>query len=88
MEFTEISYELPAHWASALINGDRTGLDDKEERDLDRFLRGEELADWDVTIHEELCEPYFEPHHDARVYGVLACDCLGFVFFKPERIQS
>jgi hypothetical protein len=26
------TYWLPAHWASALINGDTTGLDDADEK--------------------------------------------------------
>ena len=31
------SVELPAHWASALINDDRSGLSDKEEDELDDY---------------------------------------------------
>lgn len=29
---------MPAHWASALINADRTGLTDEEEAELDAYL--------------------------------------------------
>jgi len=30
--------ELPAHWTSALINGDRSGLSDGEEAELDAYI--------------------------------------------------
>lgn len=30
--------DLPAHWASALINGDRSGLTSSEETELNNFL--------------------------------------------------
>ena len=30
-------YRAPSHWASALVNGDRSGLTDAEERDLDAW---------------------------------------------------
>ena len=30
--------QLPAHWASALVNDDRSGLSDAEEDDLDAYL--------------------------------------------------
>lgn len=30
--------KLPAHWASALINGDRSGMTDEEEAELDEYL--------------------------------------------------
>lgn len=32
------TFTAPAHWASALINGDRTGLDDDDEQALDDYL--------------------------------------------------
>lgn len=30
--------ELPAHWASTLVNGDKSGLTGSEETELDNFL--------------------------------------------------
>ena len=30
--------DLPAHWASALINGDKSGLTTSEETELNNFL--------------------------------------------------
>lgn len=33
------TFDLPSHWAPALINGDYTGYDDSEEREIRNFLR-------------------------------------------------
>jgi hypothetical protein len=32
------TFTAPAHWASALINGDRTGLSEDDEQALDDYL--------------------------------------------------
>lgn len=32
------TFTAPAHWASALINGDRTGLSEDAEQELDDYL--------------------------------------------------
>lgn len=74
-----ITYTLPAHWASALINADFTGLDEADADQLDALHSGEQLG------HCLSCsdEPFFCTYHDARSYGVLACDCLEFTFPQP-----
>ena len=33
------TFDLPSHWAGALINGDYSGLDNSDERELRSFLR-------------------------------------------------
>lgn len=65
---------LPAHWASALINSDESGMTDEEST---------ELAEW-VADRPELGEclscsdyPEFMTRNDA---GTLADDCLEFTF--------
>ena len=70
------TYKLPAHWASALINGDYTGLEERDEEQLTRVIAGEDLPD-PIGVSDE---PEFLKYHDARPYGVLACDCLTFTF--------
>jgi hypothetical protein len=72
------TYKLPAHWASALINGDFTGLEEQDEEQLMRVIAGEGLPD-PIDCSDE---PEFMKYHDAQPYGVLACDCLTFTF--PE----
>ena len=70
------TYKLPAQWASALINGDWSGLEEREEEQLTRVIAGEGLPDpFDVSD-----EPEFLKYHDAQPYGVLACDCLTYTF--------
>lgn len=70
------TYWLPAHWASALVNGDFTGLEEDDEEQLMRVIAGEDLPD-PVSVSES---PEFRKYHDAQPYGVLACDCLEYTF--------
>jgi hypothetical protein len=70
------TYWLPAHWASALVNGDTTGLDDADENMLDWVMTAEGLPA-PIACGEE---PEFRKYHDAQPYGVLACDCLEYTF--------
>jgi hypothetical protein len=72
-----ITYILPAHWASALINGDESGFTDEESEALEAWLTYENAGScFDVSF-----VPFFSSTHDARFY-VLACDCLEFTFAK------
>lgn len=73
-------YELPAYWASVLINGDESGLDDDEMKALNRFLR------YMMTVHQR-CEcvdveedSWFSTYHDATRFGVLPCDVALYTF--------
>ncbi len=70
------TYWLPAHWASALVNGDTTGLDDADENMLDWVMTAEDLSA-PIACGEEVS---FLKYHDAQPYGVLACDCLEYTF--------
>jgi hypothetical protein len=77
------TYTLPAHWASALFNGDLTGLDDADEESLMRLIAGEGLPDPIGIVGDDPehgPEASFVTYHDARPYGVLACDCLEYIF--------
>ena len=38
MKFAHYEFNISGHYASAIINGDYSGLDDKEERELNAFL--------------------------------------------------
>ena len=75
-----VTYTLPAFWASALINGDFSGLEDDDERLLNEWFE----------YHPELggcldCtdETEFRWHHDATP-EVLSCECLVFTFPVTE----
>lgn len=76
-------YTLPAHWASALFNGDFSGLDEDDEEALMNVIAGEDLPD-PLYIKGDDAEygpqAHFTRYHDAEPYGVLACDCYDYVF--------
>ena len=74
---------LPAHWASALINDDATGLSDDEHDRLNEWLKDYRPgACLDCTT-----EPEFRHSHDADGYE-LAGDCLTFTFTNYEEATS
>ena len=74
------NFELPAFWASALVNGDTSGLTDTDEQALNaftEFMIAEYGSCWALDCSEE---PSFMRWHDAARFGVLACDVLTFSF--------
>lgn len=80
------TFELPTFWASALINGDTSGLSDEDEKALDAF------TDWMVKEYGS-CHcldvqgdgDNFRWRHDATSFGVLACNVADFVFDVEKR---
>ena len=81
------SFELPAHWASALINADVTGLDPRDQWQLDQF------TNWMIkkygSCHAVDCseESNFKRWHEAARFGALACDVLEFTFDVTKRAE-
>ncbi len=76
------TWDLPAHWASALINGDESGLDADDIAALEAFTADmvEEFGQCSaVDCGGEHYED-FRRYHDASSYGVLACNVLPFTF--------
>ncbi|WP_291599162.1 hypothetical protein [Bacteroides sp.] len=67
------TYKLPTHWASALINGDYSGLEDVEEKEINDFLEKVKGCAIDVDV-ESIS---FERFNDA---GTLACECYNYQF--------
>ena len=76
---------LPDFWASALINGDYSGLTQQEESELKRFIEywQDDLIIISANIESDE-NAYFESHfmkyHDATNLGVLACNCCEYTF--------
>ena len=62
---------LPAHWASALINGDYSGCTDSEEKEINSFLA--DNLQYDGCLD---CSEYSE----LRQYNGLLTDCLEYTF--------
>ncbi len=64
-----VTGDAPAYWASALINGDWSGLDEAEKGQAIAFVTW--LGAWPVS-----CDPAgFKRVHDATQFGALAADC-------------
>lgn len=66
-----ISVKLPAHWASALVNGDYSGLSDVEEKEIREFLA--------ENPHLGHCLDCGDSPELARYEGLL-CDVLTYTF--------
>ena len=78
-KFEEETLWLPAHWASALINGDYTGLDDSEEEELNDWLEANPEYGNPTSCSDY---PEFKNKHDASDFA-LPADCLEFTYLKP-----
>lgn len=68
-------YILPAHWGSALINGDFSGLSPYDEKMLLLFLYVNCPGD---AVSCEECG--FRKRHDASALNVGGADCAEFTF--------
>lgn len=79
------NYALPAHWASALINGDESGLEPEDCEALEAFT-ADMVAEYGQCLAIDVSEdPSFTAYHDAKPYGVLACETLTFTFDTTRR---
>ena len=76
--------DVPSHWLSALVNGDESGLSDKESAQLAAFCDGELSDGWSISSYEE--ESSFMKYHDARLYGVLACDAVTVLAMRRKPV--
>jgi len=76
-------YVIPSHWICALVNDDFTGVGDTEEEIIRQFLL--DLGSRYLFVSPEDTDSYFTRCHDARDYGILACDCMAVqIAFSPE----
>lgn len=74
-------FDLPQSWASALIGGDVSGMSDEDEAALNAFTDSmvkEHGQCWAVDVSEDGDD--FRTYHDARRFGVLACNVATFTF--------
>ena len=79
-----ITYTLPEHWASYLINGDSSSFSLYDDGDEELALIDRVISDIDcgtpVSCSEE---SFFLTYHDVHLYGVKASDCLEYKFLRP-----
>ena len=74
-----IIYALPMYWASYLINGDASGLEDDEIEAVDSFLRREESL-----LIVDVGQSYFSHRNDATRLGGDVCDYVAHVKQSPD----
>jgi hypothetical protein len=89
MIFNSIEYTVPAHWLSAIINGDETSFDyydnPEDYKAYNEFCE-HEVRDATVEVVGE--ESYFARFHDATGYGVLPCNVVDCIFHYPLAVQQ
>jgi hypothetical protein len=71
-----VEYTAPSAWASYLINGDASGLEDSEIKEADSFVESVGLG---APIDAQ--DAGFLTHPD---YGTFAGDCQTYSFFKNK----
>ena len=77
-------YDLPAYWASYLINGDATSFSlnddggDAEIAVIDEFMN--DIGEGAIVTCSE--EPFFSKYHDAQPFGIKAKEFLATVIQK------
>ena len=78
MELRELL--LPNFWATALAYGDLSGL---EDQDIEKVIEWEnDHKGWYcITTNDDSS---FCKYHDAKHYGILACECSTFTFMVVE----
>lgn len=72
-----VTLTAPSHWASYLINGDASGLEDCDINECDRWLRSEFGRDGLTPV--DAIEVGFMRWHDAA-HSTLAADCSEYTF--------
>lgn len=88
MKFYKLN--LPNFFGSALVNGDYSGLEEEDIKALDDLIdywsNDLDFSVIDVPSDENAyIESHFMTYHDARNFGVLACDCWEYqILIKPE----
>jgi len=77
MKFDYYQYEISAHFASAIINGDYSGLTDKEIKELDLFMDNLPVKNGHFDLVD--CEGFFSNCEVCELYS----ECFNFRLFYP-----
>ena len=81
---------LPDFWGNPLVNGDYSGLEEEDIKSLNDFIDywSNDLDFSYVNVPSDenaYIESHFMIYHDAKNFGVLACDCWKYqILIKPK----
>lgn len=82
-KFEAKTFSVPEYWLPALVNGDESGLDDRDCKQLQAFCKDELSGGWHVTSYSD--EGEFLSDHDAIGYGVLACQSVDVLAMRAKQ---
>lgn len=74
-----LEYKLPAYWACYIFNGDASGLEDRDQEEIDSFI------ECHSNLHFVDCgESYFSHTNDANSLAGDVCNYTAHVLVKAE----
>jgi hypothetical protein len=79
MKFDYYQYEINAHFASAIINGDYSGLIDSDIKELNLFMRNLPVDSGNFDIVDYDGETFFSRCEISGLYS----ECLNFRVYFP-----
>lgn len=80
---------LPAHWASAIVNGDESGMDDADSKAFTAWITWfQRECGTIITCSVFSDEPQFVKYHGATRQGVLAAMCHQYAFTTDTSVEA
>ena len=80
MTMETITLELPDHWATALFYDDTSGFEHEDEMQFQEFCQWA-LKNYGTSEPVDMEEEgHFMTYHDAKQFGVLACNVHRYTF--------
>ena len=77
-----ITLELPDFWATALFNDDTSGFEYEDEKPFQDFCEWM-LKNYGTSEPVDMKEEgHFATYHDAKRFGVLACNVHEYTFYE------
>ena len=86
MEIETDTIEAPSFWASYLINGDSSGMEDREIDDADALQDELSREGWYITCPEG--EAFFGSYFFPSEGRELGCDLLEYPIYREVRRET
>ena len=80
---------LPAHWATAIVYGDESGMDDDDSKAFNAWITWfQREGGAIITCSVFSDEPQFVKYHGASRQGVLAAMCHQYAFITDKSVNE